>query len=103
MSEEPFVLAAAAAEDIRELWDFIAADNVDAADKVVGELFEAMELLATRPEMGHVRSDLAPEVLRFWRVYTYLIVYRPTTRPLEIVRVLSGYRDLPSILATGLE
>jgi len=95
----PYVLAPAAASDIHELWEFIADDNVAAADRVVDELFEAMALLAVRPGMGHVQMDLASKPLRFWRVHSYLIVYLPETKPLEIVRVLSGYRDLQAILS----
>ena len=38
-SEQPFVLSAPAADDIREIWEYIAADSVD-ADRVVDELYE---------------------------------------------------------------
>ncbi len=46
------------------------------------------------PGMGHSRNDLADETLRAWPVHSYLIVYRPAQRPIEIVRVVSGFRDL---------
>jgi antitoxin ParD1/3/4/toxin ParE1/3/4 len=36
--------------------------------------------------------------VKFWPVYSYLIVYSPDTRPLEIVRVLHGARDIAPIL-----
>ncbi len=48
--------------------------------------------------MGHLREDLAEEPLRFWPVYSYLIIYRPDSRPLEIVRVLHGARDVRNLL-----
>ncbi len=50
------------------------------------------------PGMGHRRSDLGDDSLRIWPVFSYLIVYRPETNPLEIVRVVSGYRDLAPLL-----
>jgi hypothetical protein len=31
-------------------------------------------------------------------VHSYLVIYRPETRPLQIVRVLSGYRDIATLL-----
>ena len=50
------------------------------------------------PGMGHFRSDLAAEPLRFWRVRNYLVVYRSEKTPIEIVRVLHGARDAQVIL-----
>lgn len=51
-------------------------------------------MLAERPGIGRLREDLADEPLRIWPVYSYLIIYRPETRPLQIIRIVSGYRDL---------
>jgi len=31
-------------------------------------------------------------------VYSYLIVYRPETKPLQIVRVVHGHRDVENLL-----
>jgi antitoxin ParD1/3/4/toxin ParE1/3/4 len=58
----------------------------------------AMTRLAEMPEIGHVREDLADEPLRFWPVYSYLIIYRPDARPLQVVRVLSGSRDITELV-----
>ncbi len=57
-----------------------------------------MQRLAGMPELGHVREDLADESLRLWPVRSYLIIYRPDRRPLQIVRVVSGYRDIVELL-----
>ncbi len=48
--------------------------------------------------MGYRRADLNNDNLRVWPVFTYLIIYRFKTKPLEIVRVLSGYRDIAALL-----
>jgi antitoxin ParD1/3/4/toxin ParE1/3/4 len=93
-----FRLSPQAFRDIDEIWEFIAEDNLDAADNVRNEIFAACEKLADMPEMGHIREYLADEPLRFWRVYSYLIIYRPESRPLEIVRVLHGARDISALL-----
>ena len=57
-----------------------------------------MRRLAEFPRTGHFREDLADKSLRFWPVYSYLIVYRPESRPLQIIRVLHGARDVRRIL-----
>jgi len=54
--------------------------------------------LANTPYLGHKREDLTPRPLRFWPVGSYLIIYKPDTKPLEILRILSGYRDVAGLL-----
>ena len=84
--------------DLIEIWDYIAKDNINAADCVAQEFRETMALLAANPELGHIRKDLTSRPVRFWRIYSYLIVYSPETRPMEVVRILSGYRDVAALL-----
>jgi antitoxin ParD1/3/4/toxin ParE1/3/4 len=93
-----FVLTPAARADLTEIFDYIAQDSRDAAHRVLKELRAAMKKLAHMPEMGHYRRDLVSEPLRFWPVYSYLIIYRPEARPIQVVRVLHGARDVRSIL-----
>ena len=81
-----------------EIWEYIAQDNMDAADCVTNEIHEAVVMLAKNPGLGHVRKDLTSKSVRFWPIYSYLIIYNPATHPLEIVRILSGYRDLTMLL-----
>lgn len=64
------------------------------ARHVLGEIAKALRFLALTPGAGHSRSDLTPEAVKFWPVFSYLIVYNPTMRPLGIARVLHGSRDL---------
>ena len=57
-------------------------------------IFGALEQIARMPGMGHRREDLTEEDLRFWPVFSYLIVYRPGSSPLEVIRVLHGRQDV---------
>jgi len=84
--------------DLLEIWEYIAKDNLTAADRVLEEIREAINMLARNPDLGHRRKDLTSKLVRFWPVYSYLIIYDPATRPLEIVRILSGYRDVAGLL-----
>ncbi len=93
-----FVFSETARKDMLALWEYIAQDDIDAADRVRDTIREAINNLVTLPGMGHRRDDVADETLRFWPVFSYLIVYRPQTDPLEIVRVISGYRDIAVLL-----
>ena len=48
--------------------------------------------------MGHTRADLTARGLKFWSVYSYLVVYDPASTPLTVVAVLHGARDVENIL-----
>jgi plasmid stabilization system protein ParE/REP element-mobilizing transposase RayT len=62
----PYILAPLAREDLRKIWDRIAEDDFDTADRVLEEIRSAISNLTRRPPMGHVRRDLAPPEYRFW-------------------------------------
>ena len=94
----PYVVTELAESDLIEIASYIAEDNLAAAERVLSDFKAAFEKLAQMPEIGHHRIDLADEELRFWPVHSYLVIYRPETKPLQVVRVLSGYRDIPELL-----
>jgi plasmid stabilization system protein ParE len=94
----PFVLTPAAEGDIRDILEYIEHENPSASVRVADALRDAMRLVAERPSLGHARADLASEAIRFWPVFSYLVIYRPDTNPLQIVRVLHGRRDVRRLL-----
>lgn len=62
-----YVLASAAELDLDAIWEYIAVDNVDAADRWMAKLFDAFEAIARTPGMGHVRRDLISLPVLFGR------------------------------------
>ncbi len=98
---ENFQLTPEAINDLFEIWDYINRDNREAADRVEEGILGACNFLANSPLAGHVRQDLAPLPFRFWvvRPYSkYLIVYNPEKKPLQIVRIIHGARDVSAVL-----
>jgi plasmid stabilization system protein ParE len=93
-----FVLTPLAEQDIGGIWDYIAADNIQAADRVLKAIETRILRLAANPGLGHWREELTDKRHRFALVYSYLIVYRPHTKPLQIIRILHAGRDVRSIL-----
>src|SRR2546426_11532755 len=49
-------------------------------------------------ENRHMRQDLTNEDVKFFPVYSNLIVYRPKTKPLQIACILHGRRDVEQVL-----
>jgi antitoxin ParD1/3/4/toxin ParE1/3/4 len=66
---------------------------------VLKQLREAFRKLADMPGIGHFREDLLDQRYRFWSVHSYLIVYRWETKPLEIISIVHGARDLAAFFA----
>lgn len=93
-----FRLSLEASQDLVEIYEYIAQDSVDAAERVRLELLDAMEGLAEMPGKGHRREDLTKRTVRFWTVGSYQIIYKPKSRPLEIVAVLHGKRHIRRVL-----
>ena len=99
-----YVLSPESRDDLREIRDYLASQGGPRlARYVLQEITAALRLLASHPEAGHLRLDLTSLPVKFWPVFSYLIVYDPAAQPLAIVRVLHGSRDLPSILDRGRE
>ena len=94
-----YVLSADADFDLEAIWEYIASDNLDAADRWISKLFDAFEALGRTPSLGHRREDLTPYAVLFWPVGAYLIIYRADRQPIEIVAVTQGSRDIPSFLS----
>jgi plasmid stabilization system protein ParE len=93
-----YVVSAEAKTDLAEIWEYIAQDNLDAADRLIARLREACEMLARAPRIGHKREDLTAAPVLFLPVGAYLVVYRAQTNFVEIVAVTQGARDIPSFL-----
>ncbi len=90
-----------AIDDLDAIWLHIYKNNPKAADAVEEEVRSACALLAESPLQGHLRRDLTELPVRFWtlpRYPNYMIVYDPNARPLAILRVLHGKRDLKQLL-----
>jgi toxin ParE1/3/4 len=75
------------------IWDYIARDSAEAADRVLDELNEQFELLGRFPEIGELQSLLADGTYRRFVHRKYVIYYRPIDNGIVIVRVFHGAQD----------
>jgi plasmid stabilization system protein ParE len=78
VSSYGYVFHPEAFADLDENWEYIAQDNIDAADRVLEDIHAAARTLAMSPHIGHRRPDLTARPLRFHVVRDqYLIAYAP--------------------------
>ncbi len=85
-----------ARSDLTEIWDYIADDNETQADAFIDRIDQKFQTLASHPNMGRYREELA-EGLRSFPIGRHVIFYRVISGGIEIVRVLHGSRDLNAI------
>ena len=86
------VLKTARAEtDLDDIWLFVAADNMRAADALIDSIAESASRLAEHPLMGRARPELAA-ALRSFPEGRYVLFYRPVPTGIELVRVLQIHR-----------
>src|SRR5665213_2356449 len=98
---EAFQLTHFAFDDLEMIVAHIAQDNLDAAIRVESAIIMACRRLSRNPLIGSKHADVTPLPVRFWPVSqfpNYIIVYLPESRPLQVVAILHGMRDIPAIL-----
>lgn len=91
-------IARVAEADVEEIWDFIAQDSADAADRFLRELDRQVASLERFPE----RCPMIPENTLMGTAYRHLIygeyrtIFRASGRTVFVMRVIHGSRLLDS-------
>jgi len=81
--------------DTLEIWEYIAADNIAAADALVDKLEDRLAMLTASPEAGRARPEFT-EGMRSFPIGNYVLFYRPVTDGIQLIRVIHGARDISS-------
>jgi antitoxin ParD1/3/4/toxin ParE1/3/4 len=98
--DEPLFPGADGQEDllaIREYYVKQAGPRI--ARQILVEFVGAFRRIAQTPGIGHKREDLAEDrPVLFWPMRDFLIIYRATSDPVEIVTIARGSRDVAAII-----
>ncbi len=98
-----FELTPEADADVRAIWQYIADDDSEvSADRVVARIYAECEKLGEMPSLGHFRDELVDRNYKFWSVWSYLVVYEWGKRPILVISVVHGARDLDVFLTDRL-
>lgn len=93
-----FTLGVQARQDLKDIKDCIACDNLDRAEEFLRMIAERFQKLADFSGVEQSYEDLCPN-LRAFPVGNYMVFYHRTTNGILIARILSGYRDLDSLFS----
>jgi plasmid stabilization system protein ParE len=95
---EDYELTQAAQDDVEDIIETIAADDLNTARKFEEEVYRAFQRLAENPHAGHARTDLTDRPVFFLTVMrSFTVIYRKST-PVLIVRVVRWKRVTQSFL-----
>ena len=95
-----YILTPTAQEDLVSIRDYYLEEaGHRIARQMLVEFVEAFRLLSRTPGVGHKREDLAEDrPVLFWPMRDFLIIYKSDTSPLQIVTIVRGTRDIPTLI-----
>jgi toxin ParE1/3/4 len=85
-----------AREDLIDIWQHVARDSPEAADRLLDLFDEKCDLLVRSPLIGTACPELSPG-LRFFSASNYVIFYCADEHNTTIVRIIHGARDIASL------
>ena len=84
---------------LQDIFDFISLDNVDAATRVIGEIYERAQILMRFPKIGHRYETIEDCEVRILLYGHYRIAYliKPED-DIDILGVFHGSLDIQRYL-----
>ena len=99
-----YILSPESKDDLREIRDYLASrGRRRLARYALQEITGGLPPAGLAPGGRALSRRSTPLPVKFWPVFSYLIVYDPAARPLAVVRVLHGRQDVAAILSREME
>jgi len=84
---------------LRDIYDYIAADNREAAQKVISGIYEKVQMLGRFPEIGHTYRTETDGEIRILLYGHYRIAYLlKSSSRIDILGVFHGALDIDRYL-----
>ncbi len=94
-----FRLTPPAIADLEAIADYLAEQaDLSRADRFLRQADQKFNRIAKFPKLGKSRPEVFPG-LRSLPLDSYLVLYTVSDESVEILRVVSGYRDLQALFA----
>lgn len=85
-----------ASQDLNEIADYFAENNLEAGERFFQAFNRKCQQLVAFPNIGKSYAEIRPD-LRGLSLEGYVIFYRILEDSIEILRVVSGRRNLPAL------
>lgn len=93
-----YIISKPASRDLQAISDYFAVENINAGDHLLQAFNQRCQQLVSFPGIGRQYENLHPG-LRGLPLDGYIIFYVIASDGIEIVRVVSGRRNLKSLFA----
>lgn len=97
-----YIISLPASRDLQAIATYFAVENVEAGERLLRAFNQKCQQLVVFPNIGRQYENLRPG-LRGLSLDGYIIFYQIVNDGIEIVRVVSGRRDLKSLFANPEE
>lgn len=94
-----FLLTPEAQSNLKEIVLDIAEDSPDTAERLRSEFHEGLQALGRSPGSGHYHDEPLSRKYRFWNFYSYVVAYVWQAKPIHVIGVVHGARDLAVFFA----
>lgn len=91
-----YIISQPAIRDLEEIVDYFSTRNIEAGEKFILKFEKKCKYIADFPNIGRSYDDIKPS-LRGLPLAGYIIFYRIVDDGVEIIRIVSGYRNLESL------
>jgi len=91
-----YIISPSASRDLNKIADYFLTKNLETGEKLFQEFNKKCQNIASFPNMGRTYAHIKPS-LRGLPLDGYVILYQVLDDGVEILRVVSGYRDLESL------
>ena len=98
-----FALTPEARADLYDILSGIAEDSTETAERLRLEILDGFNRLGQSPGIGHYHDELLDRHYRFWNFYSYVVAYRWKEKPIQIIAIVHGRRDLAAFFNTRPE
>lgn len=91
-----------AIQDLDDIVTYLSSFSLNAGNRFLDAFEQKCETLARLPRIGKIYYNLQPD-LRGLTIDNHIIFYRIVEDNIEVIRVVSGRRDLEKIFSEGDE
>ena len=88
-----YQLSISASRDLGQIHEYIARDNLTAANELIAGLRQTLKTLSENPYLGSRQDELRAR-MRLFTHESYVICYFPTDDGIRVARVLHGARNI---------
>lgn len=93
---ERHIISQLAIKDLEQIIDYLSSRNIEAGERFINEFEKKCKYLVNFPNMGRSYDDIKP-YLQGVPLAGYIIFYPIINDGIEIIRVVSGYRDFKNL------